>query len=57
MVKIKLARLSDLDRVKEIVEACAEKMIEDNNASTHEERGEHSTGENRFFQVSEEKFA
>ena len=30
MVKIKLARLSDLDRVKEIAEACAEKMIEDN---------------------------
>ena len=30
MVKIKLAKLSDLDRVKEIAEACAEKMIEDN---------------------------
>ena len=30
MVKIKLARLSDLDRVKEIAEACAEKMIENN---------------------------
>ena len=30
MIKIKLAKLSDLDRVKEIAEACAEKMIEDN---------------------------
>jgi|TARA_Y100000816_G_C25927953_1_gene483878 ribosomal protein S18 acetylase RimI-like enzyme len=30
MVKIKLAKLCDLDRVKEIAEACAKKMIEDN---------------------------
>tara|TARA_B100000214_G_scaffold8714_1_gene6351 strand:+ start:420 stop:929 length:510 start_codon:yes stop_codon:yes gene_type:complete len=30
MLKIKLAKLRDLDRVKEIAEACAEKMIEDN---------------------------
>ena len=30
MVNIKLAKLVDLDRVKEIAEACAEKMIEDN---------------------------
>ena len=30
MVNIKLANLGDLDRVKEIAEACAEKMIEDN---------------------------
>ena len=30
MVKIKLAELRDLDRVKEIAEACAKKMIEDN---------------------------
>ena len=29
MVKIKLAKLCDLDRVKEIAEACAKKMIED----------------------------
>ena len=30
MDKIKLAELRDLDRVKEIAEACAKKMIEDN---------------------------
>ena len=30
MVKIELAKLSDLDRVKEIAEACAKKMIESN---------------------------
>ena len=30
MVRIKLAKLYDLDRVKEIAEACAEKMIENN---------------------------
>ncbi len=30
MVNIKLAKPGDLDRVKEIAEACAEKMIEDN---------------------------
>ena len=30
MVNIKLAKLVDLDRVKEIAEACAEKMIKDN---------------------------
>ena len=29
MVKIKLAKLGDLDRVKEIAEACAERMIEE----------------------------
>ena len=30
MIRIKLAKLDDLDRVKEIAEACAEKMIENN---------------------------